>query len=355
MGDRIRDPCGNSLRLLPSGPDRVGEAPVRGRSPGAVIGFLGGVGKHAPVRQSGPMPDIHPTSALLYSSAALDRAGHRRTDAAWIAAARARPDALFVPYWRGRLLIGATPSPHAILTARPRDDEGEASFLGLIDHRPVFAVDLSADDAPLDALASPEGEFLDLRGLTATLPATQAGLLATAKALLYWQSRTKFCSLCGAPCRLARAGHTMLCTACATEHFPRTDPAVIMLIARGDRVLLGQSHKFPVDRNFFSTLAGFVEPGESLEDAVRRETLEEVGVTVGDVSYIGSQPWPFPASLMLGYRAEALTETITLDPEEMRAAAWFTRSDLAHRKEAGFNLPPRDSIARRLIEEWMAE
>jgi NAD+ diphosphatase len=301
------------------------------------------------------MPDTNAASALLYSSAALDRAGHRRTDAAWIAQARASEAALFVPYCRGRMLIGLAPSPHAILTARPRDAAMAASFLGLIAGQPVFAVDVSAEADPIGALEGASGEFLDLRGLTATLPAGQAGLLATAKGLLYWQSRTLFCSLCGAGCVAARAGHTMLCTQCGTEHFPRTDPAVIMLVTRGERVLLGQSHKFPVERNFFSTLAGFVEPGESLEDAVRRETLEEVGVAVGAVRYIGSQPWPFPASLMLGYRADALSEAITLDTEEMRAAAWFTRDDLLNRRQAGFNLPPKDSIARRLIEDWMTE
>jgi NAD+ diphosphatase len=358
VGDRIRDPCGNSLRLLPSGPDRVGEAPVRGRSPAGVIGFLAGIGKLASVRgrcHFGVMPDINVSSALLYSSALLDRAGHRRTDAVWLEAARASEAALFVPYFQGKMLVGLEPAPHAILTARPRDVAMPASFLGLLADQPVFAVDVSAEADPLGALVGGAGEFKDLRGLTATLPAGHAGLLATAKGLLYWQSRTLFCSLCGAECHAARAGHTMLCTKCGTEHFPRTDPAVIMLIARGDRVLLGQSHKFPVDRNFFSTLAGFVEPGESLEDAVRRETLEEVGVTVGEVHYIGSQPWPFPASLMLGYRAEALSEAITLDEEEMRAAAWFTRDDLVNRKQAGFNLPPKDSIARRLIEDWMGE
>ncbi|MGC9269575.1 NAD(+) diphosphatase [Acidiphilium sp.] len=301
-----------------------------------------------------PMRDANAASALLYSSASLDRAGHYRTDTVWIAAARAGEDALFIPYWRGRMLVALEPSPRAVLSARPRDAAMPAVFLGLESGRPVFAIDLSADEAPLEALIGAAGEFLDLRGLTATLPAAQAGLLATAKALLYWQSRTRFCSVCGAACRPERAGHTMQCSGCGTEHFPRTDPAVIMLVTRGDRVLLGQSHKFPVERNFFSTLAGFVEPGESLEDAVRRETFEEVGVTIGAVTYIGSQPWPFPASLMLGYRAEALSETITLDTEEMRAAAWFTRDDLANRRQAGFNLPPKDSIARRLIEDWMA-
>ncbi|MCW8308489.1 NAD(+) diphosphatase [Acidiphilium sp. PA] len=301
------------------------------------------------------MPDTNAASALLYSSAALDRAGHRRTDAGWIAQARASAEALFVPYWRGRMLIALEPAPQAVLTARPRDAALAGSFLGLMAGRPVFAVDVSASETPLETLAGAGGEFLDLRGLTGTLPAGQAGLLATAKGLLYWQSRTRFCSVCGGACSAERAGHTMLCGQCGAEHFPRTDPAVIMLVTRGERVLLGQSHKFPVERNFFSTLAGFVEPGESLEDAVRRETLEEVGVTVGAVRYIGSQPWPFPASLMLGYRAEALSETITLDEEEMRAAAWFTREDLVNRKQAGFNLPPKDSIARRLIEDWMDE
>lgn len=293
-----------------------------------------------------------PDSALLYSSAALDRAAHRRTDAAWLTAARAH--AQFVPYWRGKLLIAADPAPRAVVTARPRDKALPATFLGVVADRPVFAVDLSQHEAPLDALADARGDFHDLRGLTATLPAVEAGLLATAKGLLYWQSRSRFCGVCGGGCRPERAGHTMKCTQCATEHFPRTDPAVIMLVTRGDRVLLGQSHKFPVDRNFFSTLAGFVEPGESLEEAVRRETLEEVGVTIGGVHYLGSQPWPFPASLMLGFRAEALSEMITLDPDEMRAAAWFNRADIANRRQAGFNLPPRDSIARQLIEDWIA-
>lgn len=296
-----------------------------------------------------------PTTALLYSSALLDRAGHRRTDETWIAEARASGRAGFVAYWRGRLLIAPEPAPRAVLDAPPRDEAAGVVFLGLLGEAPVFAVDLSEHDEPMGALHAPRGEFLELRGLTAMLPAEEAGLLATARGLLYWQSRHKFCGVCGGACRPARAGHTMLCTQCGVEHFPRTDPAVIMLVAKGDHVLLGQSHKFPIERNLFSTLAGFVEPGESLEDAVRREVFEEVGVRVGAVSYVGSQPWPFPASLMLGYRAEALSETITLDNEEMRAAAWFTREDIANRKEAGFNLPPKDSIARKLIEDWIGE
>lgn len=301
------------------------------------------------------MLETTPPTALLYSSTLLDRAGHRRTDKAWLAAARTRETAGFVTYWRGRLLIAPEPQPRAVLDAPPREDDPRTVFLGLLNGAPVFAVDLSAHDDPMAVLHRPRGEFLELRGLTAMLPAEEAGLLATARGLLYWQSRHRFCGVCSGACVPERGGHTMQCTQCGAEHFPRTDPAVIMLVAKGDRVLLGQSHKFPVDRNFFSTLAGFVEPGESLEDAVRRETQEEVGVQVGTVSYVGSQPWPFPASLMLGFRAEAMSETVTLDDEEMRAAAWFTREDLANRKASGFNLPPRDSIARKLIDDWIAE
>jgi NAD+ diphosphatase len=146
----------------------------------------------------------------------------------------------------------------------------------------------------------------------------------------------------------------MLCTKCETEHFPRTDPAVIMLVTKDDKLLLGQSHRFPKERNFYSTLAGFVEPGESLEDAVRREVFEEVGIIVGEVKYHSSQPWPFPASLMLGYYGQALTENITLQTSEMRDAQWFTRDQIENRQSLGFNLPPHDSIARRLIDDWMA-
>lgn len=301
-----------------------------------------------------PDTDVIPPTALLYSSASLDRAAHRRTDDAWLAAARAAASTRFVPYWRGKLLMEFIATPRAVLDVQPRDDAPDSIFLGMLNGDPVFAIDLSAHETPLDALADPRGEFAELRGLTAMLPAEEAGLLATARGLLYWQSRHKFCGVCGGPCAPGRAGHTMLCANCGTEHFPRTDPAVIMLISKADRVLLGQSQKFPIERNIFSTLAGFVEPGESLEDAVRREVFEETGIRVGTVTYRGSQPWPFPASLMLGFFGEALTETIILDAEEMRDAAWFTRDDIANHKAAGFNLPPHDSIARKLIETWMA-
>jgi NAD+ diphosphatase len=220
---------------------------------------------------------------------------------------------------------------------------------------PIFAVDLSALNEPLDVLAPTRGAFADLRNVTGLLTADDATILATARAMLHWRAQHRFCPACGAPNRPTRGGYVLECTACHTEHFPRTDGAVIMLITHGERLLLGQSLKFPKDRNFYSTLAGFVEPGESLEDAVRREVFEEVGVRVGEVAYHSSQPWPFPASLMLGFYGEALSEEIVLEEAEMRDARWFTRADIANRQMLGFDLPPMDSIARRLIEDWLGD
>lgn len=297
------------------------------------------------------MPDVLPYAA----NPLLDRAGLRRTDDRWIAAARADPDSMLIPYWRGRFLIDGADAgaPRAASAAHPLSSDLPWVFLGLFGGRAAFAVDLSRHEAPLDLIGAAPGRMVELREVAGALPSAEAGLLATARGLLYWQGRHQFCGVCGGACVPERAGHIMRCTACRTEHFPRTDPAVIMLVEQEDRALLGQSHKFPIERNFFSTLAGFVEPGESLEDAVRREVLEEVGVEIGEVRYVASQPWPFPASLMLGFRAQALTDVITLDAEEMRAARWFTREEIDNRKSAGFNLPPRDSIARRLIEDWM--
>ena len=300
------------------------------------------------------MRDTQPTRPLLYTNDELDRAGHHREDPDWIEAARANPSTYWIAYWRGQFLIeGDASAARAVFDATP-SLSAPFVFLGLWHNQPVFAADLSPHADPLAALARPHGHFAELRAIAGGLPGPEAGVLATARGLLWWQARHQFCGVCGGACMPERAGHVMRCTACATEHFPRTDPAVIMLVHREDRLLLGQSHKFPVDRNFFSTLAGFVEPGESLEATVRREVFEEVGVHVGHVSYEASQPWPFPASLMLGFRAEALTDNITLDPNEMRAARWFTPDDIANRHALGFNLPPRDSIARRLIENFLA-
>jgi NAD+ diphosphatase len=298
------------------------------------------------------MRHITPGRPNFYTGGRLDRAGHLRHDDAWIAAAWDDPASRFTLYWRGKALSTGDAAPRAALVPRP-GLEAPWVFLGLQDEAPLFAMDVSAleeDDAQLLG-----GVFSDLRSLGALLPADDATILATARGMLHWRATHGFCPACGAANRPTRGGYVLECTRCGTEHFPRTDAAVIMLVTDGARLLLGQSHKFPVDSNFYSTLAGFVEPGESLEDAVRREVFEEVGVRIGEVGYHSSQPWPFPASLMLGYYAQALSETIVLEESEMRDARWFTRADIANREALGFSLPPESSIARRLIEDWLAQ
>jgi NAD+ diphosphatase len=299
------------------------------------------------------MQRITPSQPNAYTGGTLDRAAHRRSDESWMQSALHNPRSRFVLFWRGNALIAAGDTPKAALVSRP-DLDAPWVFLGLQDQTPVFAADLSALADP-HPLYGADAAFTDMRSLTALLPADDATILATARAMLHWRAQTKFCAHCGAPNVPVRGGYVLKCTAQGTEHFPRSDPAVIMLVTRAERVLLGQSHKFPIERNMYSTLAGFVEPGESLEDSVRREVFEEVGVRVGAVTYHSSQPWPFPASLMLGYHAEALTEEIVLEADEMRDARWYTRAEIAQHRDLGFNLPRHDSIARRLIEDWMAQ
>ena len=282
-----------------------------------------------------------------------ERAAHLREDLSWQTGARESPLARAILLWRGQVLMaGADDAPKAArVKLAPDWPVEDVLFLGLEDNAPLFALDLSRHDAAPEFGA---GSYKELRGLGALLPVNDAGWSVTARGMFNWWASHKFCPSCGAALHKERAGWVLRCAACAREQFPRSDSAVIMLVEKGQRVLLGQSHKFPVERNFYSTLAGFEEPGESLEMAVRREVLEEVGVRVGEVRYHSSQPWPFPASLMLGFFAVAETEEIVLEETEMRDAKWFTREDIANRAALGFNLPPKDSIARRLIDEWLA-
>jgi len=299
------------------------------------------------------MRGIRPGKANYYTGGTLDRAGHLRSDTVWLERAYGDPQSRFVVSWRGQTLITADDAPRAAYVA-PLRVAAPWVFLGRQDGAPVFALDLSAHDEPLALLPDAAGRFEDLRRLQTLMPADDATILATARGMLHWRATHKFCARCGAANRPVQGGYVLQCSQCNAENFPRTDAAVIMLVTDGTRALLGQSNNFPVEYNFFSTLAGFVEPGESLEDAVRREVFEEVGVRVGAVEYHSSQPWPFPASLMLGFFGEALSEEIVIDPAEMRAAKWFTRDDILQREGLGFNLPPMVSIARRLIEDWLA-
>ena len=309
------------------------------------------------------MPPIPASRPNVYTGSPLDRAGHLRDDDAWIAARLAGPDTRFVPVWRSRSLLREDAGAlHAAYLDAPDASAALAAgsawaFLGLQGDAPavraVFALDLSRAEDPLPLLPAGAGVFEDLRTVPGGLPPDDAAILAHARGLMHWRGRHGFCGVCGAACKPRSAGHAMACTGCGAQHFPRTDPAVIMLVHRGDRVLLGHSARFP-KATMYSTLAGFVEPGESLEEAVAREVMEESRIQVGAVHYHSSQPWPFPASIMLGFHAEGLSEDITIDPDELRDARWFTRAELADPDAHGFSLPRRDSIARRLIEDWMA-
>jgi NAD+ diphosphatase len=302
------------------------------------------------------------TRPNTYAGSPLDRAASRREDAAWIAAAIADAKTLWAPVSQARNLMRgvAEGRPEAVYLAGPAADNvraagGPWAFLGLRDSTPLFAVDVSAATDPAPLLPDDSLTFTDLRAVRGKLGGDDASILAHARALMHWRTRNRFCAVCGNPCEPRAAGNVLVCTnqACATQHFPRTDPAVIMLVHRGDHALLGHAARFPL-ATMYSTLAGFVEPGESLEEAVAREVFEEAGVRVGAVRYHSSQPWPFPASIMLGFYAEATSETIVLDRDELIDARWFSRADILNRESLGFTVPPPDSIARRLIDDWMA-
>jgi NAD+ diphosphatase len=298
---------------------------------------------------------ISPSQPNPYSGSPIDRVSDRRTDAAWVAGRLADDETLFVPVWRSRSLMRrdeAGPSGVQLPRALVRtwlEQELPWALLGLLDSRAVFAIDLSGIETP----ELPGGcAFEDMRAVAGLLPAHDAAILAHARGLMHWRSRHRFCGNCGGACLPESAGNVMACTQCKTSHFPRTDPAVIMLVTRGDRALLGHSQRFP-RATMYSTLAGFVEPGETLEEAVAREVFEEAGVRVGRVHYHSSQPWPFPASIMLGFYAEGLTEAITVDSNELRDARWFSADEMRNHEQHGFHLPRGDSIASRLIQDWL--
>jgi NAD+ diphosphatase len=234
--------------------------------------------------------------------------------------------------------------------------EGLRIYLGHDETGAYFALNISHVEEGEAAGIAGSAKFMDLRSVGPTLARRDGALLAYARGLAYWHDRHRFCGVCGALTEVQSGGHVRVCTneGCKAEHFPRTDPAVIMLVHHGDRCLLARSKRFPAVP-MHSTLAGFVEPGESLEDAVAREVKEEVGVDVVDVQYHSSQPWPFPGSIMLGFHARALDTAITLDDDEITSAGWFDRAFLrAPQDPDKFRMPRADSIARRLIEDWIA-
>jgi NAD+ diphosphatase len=291
----------------------------------------------------------------VYTGSPLDRVAERRADTAFVATALASRHAIVTPVWRSQnLFLGERARFFATDEAmRWEDNPTRWLFLGLWEERPVFALDIGHHETPKAFMGEDAGDFADIRSIGGILPAGEASILAYARGLIHWQGRTRFCGVCGGPCVPASAGHVMRCsTGCGTDHFPRSDPAVIMLVVRDDKILMGHASRFP--EGMYSTLAGFVEPGESLEEAVRREVYEETGVRVGAVAYHSSQPWPFPSSLMLGFYGEGLSEAIEFRDSELADARWFTRAMCRAPDEHGFRLPGPDSIARRLVEDWLA-
>jgi len=230
----------------------------------------------------------------------------------------------------------------------------EQVFLGTLRDRPVIATLVSPDAAETFG-ADPAFAVTDLRSIAVRglVPAEELGILAMAKSMLDWHNRHRFCANCGAPTEAAQAGFRRDCAACGAQHFPRTDPVVIMLIARGDKCLLGRQTRFP--EKMYSCLAGFLEPGETIEDAVRRETFEEAGVRVGKVGYLASQPWPFPSSIMIGCIGEAETDEIVMDAAELEDARWFSRDDVRRMLDGTherYAAPSPIAIANHLIRLW---
>lgn len=293
-----------------------------------------------------------------YASNPLDQRHDRRTDEQWLAERMAASSARFVPLWQNRnLLRDATePAPvhWSVTEARVWIEAGaEPIFLGEVRETAYFSVDLSHHAA--DEPTHDQAAYQDLRAVGPLLGADDGAILAYARAMAYWHQRHRFCGACGSPTESRQAGHVRVCTHanCGIHHFPRTDPAVIMLVHDGDRILLGRQTIWPPGMH--SVLAGFVEPGESLEGAVAREVYEEVGVEVEAVHYHSSQPWPFPSSIMLGFWARASTTEIQVDTNELEAARWYSRDELkASPEDETFKLPRLDSIARRLVEDWLA-
>lgn len=303
----------------------------------------------------------------------LDRASDKRTDASWIAEKRKDPTSLIVPMWDLKPLIlpeineGDGPDAGWL---RPADiDEagttGLEIFLGVKNGKAFFAVEIDKNakpeaEGPLKGL----GEFAELRGVATVLPSGDAAILAQAKAMIDWHARHGFCAVCGEPTQIAEAGYKRACPSCNAEHFPRTDPVVIMLATNGDKALLGRGPGWP--DKMYSALAGFVEPGETIEEAVAREVFEETAVRVSEVTYHTTQPWPFPSSLMIGCHAIASSTEITIDGNELSDAQWFDKSDLAEAvehaakggrlpgpKSAALWVPPPMAIAHQLVKAWV--
>ena len=326
------------------------------------------------MRNSAPFEDN------VFAGSPLDRAGHVRRDADWVKARFEEPNARFLPLWHLKALTNG--DDVAGLAWLPRTDiasdlenGARTVLLGLDEAEgPRFAVDVSARSAEdADPPFADLGAFHEARAVAMRISRAEAAILAQARSMIDWHARHRFCAQCGKPTKAAEAGYVRRCSddSCAAQHFPRTDPVVIMLVTSGERCLVGRQKFFP--KGMYSALAGFIEPGETIEEAVRREVMEEAGIKVGAVYYHSSQPWPYPSSLMIGCHAEAVTTDITIDGFEIEDARWFDRSfmreaialsgkdpflnpgEVTGAGPDGIIVPAPMAIAHQLLKAWVEE
>ena len=309
-----------------------------------------------------PRPDLGPRPRLGYAASPVDRAAERRSDADAMRALESDPRARAYVIG-GELIVlrksdGALDPLFPFAEARAFEGGREVAFLGLVDGAPRFAVAIEPDAAAALKTAS-TFEVVDLRSIAVRglVAAEHLPPLAEGKALLNWHARHRFCPNCGSATRAVEAGWRRDCPACKAQHFPRTDPVAIMLPVAGDRCVLGRSHRF--QPGMWSCLAGYIEPGEAIEDAVRRETREEAGILCGRVAYFASQPWPFPTSLMIGCHAEAISYDIVIDRTELADARWFDREEvaqmIARQHPEGLTAPAPVAIAYHIIRAWVED
>ncbi|MGK2740987.1 NAD(+) diphosphatase [Tepidicaulis sp. LMO-SS28] len=304
----------------------------------------------------------------IFANSPINRAGHLRGNPDWLAEKRNDPSSLFVPLWNLDPLVLPEPAPSdgkdvgwvPLAAVEPLAAPGAIEvFLGINKRgKALFAIDISAAKNPeTEGPLKGFGAFEEIRGLAmkGEITPTELAILAQAKGMIDWHKRHGFCSNCGAKTELAEAGYKRACNACNAEHFPRTDPVVIMIATYGDKAFLGRQKIFP--KGMYSALAGFMEPGESIEEAVARELDEEAKIAVKSVRYHSTQPWPFPSSLMIGCIAEAESEDFEIDGVELSSGKWFTRDELAAAVEArapGFFIPPPFAIAHHLVKAFVA-
>jgi NAD+ diphosphatase len=298
---------------------------------------------------------VRPFNPNLFSGNPLDRASEERCNAEWLAARRADPRSQMAALWHGDPLIAGGRVLFLDLAAtREFPSDAAFVFLGLDNGRATFAIDASAAQARELAPFAEIGEYKSLRDAAPELSAREAAIIGQARWLIEWHRKHKFCAQCGAPTRMSHGGEKRDCPGCSAEHFPRTDPVAIILAEHDGACLLGRNSKFPP--SYFSALAGFVEAAETPEECAVRELREEAGVDIVEIRYQFSQPWPFPASMMMGFIATARDRALRLDQKEIVEARWASleeiRAILDGEKREDLRLPPRFTIARRLVERW---